>query len=413
MQRDVVVLGAGIVGLSTALKVQEAGRSVALVDRQGAGEGTSFGNAGIIERASIWPYAFPRKLGELLPYVLNRKNDARYDPASLLALAPYLARYWWHSEPSRHKRAMLGALPLIENCLAEHEPLIEAAGATGLLRRNGWVKLFRNEASLAEGRVAADKVRAVGLAVEELDSAGVAALEPNLQEKMLGGFHYKDPVNVSDPGGLSKAYLHLFESRGGAFLRGDASTLTQEPDGRWSVRTQAGAVSARDVVVALGPWADVVWEPLGYRLPMGVKRGYHMHYRPAGNAVLNHTIFDADRAFLLAPMARGIRLTTGAEFARRDAAPTPIQLERVEPLARQLFPIEGRVDAKPWMGTRPCTPDMLPIIGPAPRHKGVWFAFGHAHHGLTLGAVTGRLIAEMLTGRETFTDPAPYSAARF
>jgi D-amino-acid dehydrogenase len=156
-----------------------------------------------------------------------------------------------------------------------------------------------------------------------------------------------------------------------------------------------------------------VFRRLGYSIPFAVKRGYHMHYQPSGNAVLNHTVLDLERGYLLAPMARGIRLTTGAEFAERDAPPTPVQLERAEPVARGLFPLAQRLDPEPWMGSRPCTPDMMPIIGPAPRHKGLWFTFGHAHHGLTLGPVTGRLIAEMMSGAKPFTDPAPYRADRF
>jgi D-amino-acid dehydrogenase len=124
-------------------------------------------------------------------------------------------------------------------------------------------------------------------------------------------------------------------------------------------------------------------------------------------------VLDLERGYLLAPMARGIRLTTGAEFADRDDSKTPVQLERAEPVAKGLFPLGRRVDSESWMGSRPCTPDMMPIIGPAPRHKGLWFAFGHAHHGLTLGPVTGRLIAEMMTGAAPFTDPKPYRADRF
>src|SRR6202008_590578 len=115
-----------------------------------------------------------------------------------------------------------------------------------------------------------------------------------------------------------------------------------------------------------------------------VKRGYHMHYRAAGQARLNLPVLDTERGYFLAPMKAGIRLTTGAEFARR------------EPVARDLFPLAERLDTEPWMGSRPCTPDMLPVIGPAPRHKDMWFAFGHAHHGLTLGPVTGRMVAELV-----------------
>jgi D-amino-acid dehydrogenase len=166
-------------------------------------------------------------------------------------------------------------------------------------------------------------------------------------------------------------------------------------------------------VIALGPWSDDVFRPLGYRIPLAVKRGYHMHYGAIGNAVLNHPLLDSDEGYLLAPMNRGIRLTTGVEFARRDAPKTPVQLDKVEPIARKLLPLSERRDAEPWMGARPCLPDMLPVIGPAPRHQGLWFDFGHQHHGFTQGPVSGRLIAEMICGETPFTDPAPYRAERF
>ena len=112
-------------------------------------------------------------------------------------------------------------------------------------------------------------------------------------------------------------------------------------------------------------------------------------------------------------MRQGIRLTTGAEFALRDAPPTPVQLDRIEPIARLLYPLGARLDKQAWMGSRPCTIDMLPVMGPAPKHSGLWFCFGHAHHGLTQAAASGRLLAEMICGRDMFTDPTPYRVDRF
>ena len=217
---------------------------------------------------------------------------------------------------------------------------------------------------------------------------------------------------MSDPAALIRGYAALLLERGGRFLRGDAFTLVQAGQG-WSVETDDGLVQADDVLVALGPWAHRVFRPLGYRIPLGIKRGYHRHYRAKGNAVLSRPVLDADGGFLLAPMDQGIRLTTGAEFARLDAPPTPVQVERAEPKARALFPLAEPVEAQPWMGARPCLPDMLPVVGPAPQHKGLWFDFGHQHHGLTLAPVSGRLLAEMMTGEEPFTDPRPYAADRF
>ncbi|MBW8074702.1 FAD-binding oxidoreductase, partial [Metallibacterium scheffleri] len=152
---------------------------------------------------------------------------------------------------------------------------------------------------------------------------------------------------------------------------------------------------------------------LGLRLPLAVKRGYHMHYAPRADAPLGQPVLDAEVGYLLAPMRRGLRLTTGAELARLDAPPTPLQLDAVEPQARELLPLGERLDPQPWMGQRPCTPDMMPLIGPAPRRAGLWLAHGHAHHGFTLGAVTGRLLAEMMCGQPTLLDPTPFSPSRF
>ena len=409
---DVVVLGAGIVGLGVALKVQEKGKGVALIDRVEAGSQTSFGNAGIIERASFLPYAFPRDLMDLIGYALNVRTDAHYHLGALFTAAPWLARYWWNSGPERYKRAIAGARPLIENCLSEHEPLIAAAGAEALIRRTGWIKAWRSE---AKGRAAvtdAEKLKSFGVTAEFLDRAALSEREPHLGDGVIGAVHYKDPANVSDPQALSRAYRALFEKRGGAFLHGDAQSLRRD-GAAWVVDTPLGALRAKDVVIALGPWAQDFVKRFGYDLPMGVKRGYHMHYATSGNAVLNYTVYDADNSYVLAPMANGVRLTTGAEFAHRDAKPTPVQLEKLEPKARKFFPLAERRDRDPWMGSRPCTGDMLPFIGKAPQHEGLWFAFGHAHHGLTMAAVTGRLVAELIAGEEPFTDPTPYRVDRF
>ncbi len=412
MDAEVIVLGAGIVGLATALQVQAKGRSVLLVDKGEPGAATSFGNAGIIERASIYPYAFPRKLGDLFRYAMNRETDAHYHWSALPKAAPWLVRYWAASSRHGHEGAMRAALPLIENCLSEHEPLIAAADAGHLLRRTGWIKTFRDPGKLAEESAAAERIRPFGLDIAFLGPEELAAAEPHLRPGLAGGIHFKDPANIADPQELSRAYLRLFEKRGGRFLQGEAMTLHRH-GAEWCVRTIEGHAHARDVVVALGPWSPDLVRRLGYDLPLGVKRGYHMHYAPQGNAVLNHTLYDGDGKYVLAPMLKGIRLTTGAEFADRDAPPTPVQLARVEPKARAFFPLGDRLEKDPWMGSRPCTPDMVPVIGPAPRDPGLWFAFGHAHHGLTLSAVTGRLIAEMIAGEDPFCDPTPYRADRF
>lgn len=406
---DVLVLGAGMVGVSAALHLQKQGRDVILVDKhERAGEETSYGNAGLIECASVFPYTFPRDLDQIFRYALNRSPQAYYRFSELPDFLPWLLRYYLASSPARVMHSAMAELPLIQRSLVEHEALIAEAGVPELLRRTGWLKLFRSQKSFATAVRDAERVKQYGVPSEILDSQAIAEREPNLTGDFAGAVYWPTPGFIPDPGALAKAYAALFVRKGGRFVVADARTLTQETDG-WRVDGAAG----REVVVALGPWSDLVFRPLGYSIPLGVKRGYHLHLKPGGNAVLNRPVLDSDLGYLLAPMNRGIRLTTGVEFARRDVPPRPVQVEQALPRARELFPLGEPVDAKPWMGARPCLPDMLPVIGQAPRHRGLWFDFGHQHHGLTLGPVTGRLLAEMMTNVTPFTDPRPFAAERF
>lgn len=413
-QFDVVVLGAGIVGICVAVHLQKRGRSVALVDRRGAAEETSFGNAGLIQREGVYPYGFPHDFGALLRYGLNRTIDAHYHLSALPGLAPFLWQYWKQSRPTRHADIARKYSTLIEHCVTEHDAMADEAGAQEFIRRDGWRKVFRTGAERDKRFAEAERwKREFGVNYQMLDAHQLREAEPHLAPVLVGALHWTDPTRVIDPHGLALGYLGLFERLGGTFLQGNAASLAERSGGGWAMRTAQGPLEAGHAVAALGPWAGVFTRALGYDLPLAVKRGYHMHYRAAGDATLNLPTLDTERGYMLAPMRGGIRLTTGAEFARRDAIRTPVQLGRAEPIARDLFPLAERLDTEAWMGSRPCTPDMLPVIGPAPRHRGLWFAFGHAHHGLTLGAVTGRLVAEMLVGETPFVDPTPFSAGRF
>ncbi|CAI8829866.1 MULTISPECIES: NAD(P)/FAD-dependent oxidoreductase [Burkholderia] len=413
MDFDVIVLGAGIVGVSSALHLQDRGLRVALVDRRAPGEETSHGNAGLIERSSVVPYAFPRRLGTLLRYARNRSVDLYWDYKALPAYAGWLARFWRESSPQRLAAAARDMLPLVAASVVEHDALLARTDAQPLVHDGGWLEAFRSPALFdAETRAHQQVADAHGLRMSVLDARALREREPGIGDAFCGAFHWQDPKTVSSPGGLTKAYARLFERDGGTFVHGDATTLAQVRDG-WQVDTDHGPISARSAVVALGPWSDHVFAPLGYRIPLRAKRGYHMHYLPT-RAPLNVPVCDTEEGFVVAPMEGGrLRLTTGVEIALRDAPPTGVQLARAEPLARDAFGIGERLDPAPWLGMRPCTPDMRPVIGPAPRHRHLWFAFGHCHHGLTLGPASGRLLAEMITGAPTYIDPHPYRPARF
>lgn len=409
---DVIVFGAGIIGVSIALHLLQRGRSVILVDRRMAGEETSYGNAGLIERSSVIPYGVPRDLSTLLRYGLNRSADVHFDWSYLPRIVPWLWRFWRESAPKPLAQAAADMWPLIKRSVIEHEALMAQAGVLPQMRKTGWIETYRSEETFARARAVAATLHDFGLNYDVLDRKALQQREPHLSDVLVGAVHWLDPATIADPGGLVKAYAKLFVDQGGVFLRGDAAKLQQEKGG-WSVVTDKGPARAPEIVVALGPWSDIVYRPLGYKIPLLMKRGYHTHFETKGNSFLNRPVVDVDGGFLLAPMTRGMRLTTGIEFAPRDSLPTPVQLDRTEPRAREIFPLENRIEPTPWMGSRPCLPDMRPVIGRGSRHGGLWFAFGHNHHGLTLGPATGRLLAEMMTGEPTFTDPAPYALERF
>jgi D-amino-acid dehydrogenase len=412
MDFQIVVLGAGIVGVSTALHLQERGYNVCLLDRDDPGNGTSHGNAGLIERSSVVPYAFPRDAMRLLRYGLNQQPDVRYNPLYVPRIAKWLLNYWQHSAPGPLQVATNAMLPLVERSVIEHDRLIQQAGLEHLIESRGWIDLYRDPAALSAAQQDAVALTPYGLKFSLLDAEQLHALEPQLSSAAVGGVHWQDPKTVRDPGALVRGYAELFKRRGGTFLRGDANSLRASVAG-WQVNAGTRVLQVEQAVIALGPQSGELCKRFGYDIPLVVKRGYHLHFAPVEGSPLTHSICDSQGGYVLAPMARGIRLTTGIEFDHPDAPANEIQLRRTEALARKLMPLGQRLDAEPWLGKRPCLPDMRPVIGRASRHQGLWFNFGHAHHGLTLGPVSGRLLAQMINGEAPFTPTAPYSADRF
>jgi len=409
---DAMVLGAGIVGTSVALHLAKRGLSVALVDRAEIGEQTSYGNAGIIEGNTIFPPAFPSHFGVLLRIAFKRASEANYHFSFLPHVLPWLLAFRAASRPDRLIETARLIRPLFSHAVAEHEALMIESGAMHYLRKTGWLKVYRGEKSFAALAPEFDLAAKFGLPLNALDTSGAQALEPSLNPVFAKAVFWPEAASVSNPLGVTRAYAARLAAFGGVLVSGDARSLHRTGT-RWRVDTAEGAIDAQECVVALGPWAPDLLDALGMRLPLAVKRGYHRHFRPQGNASLSRPVLDADVGYLITPMEQGIRITTGAEFAARDAAPSPAQFLRIVPRARELFPLGEQAEARTWLGSRPCFPDSRPVIGRAPGHAGLWLAIGHAHWGLTLGPATGRMVAQLMAGEPPFCDPAPYRAERF
>lgn len=411
-QHDVIVLGAGIVGTSTALHLQRAGKKVALVDRRGAGEETSYGNSGAIEASSVLPYAFP-KLAQLKEIIRDRDSSARTDLKHLDKVLPFVMRLRRETTVARREMSARALQPLLKRVVDEHKSLMEPAGAMKYLREQGWLRIYKTQKGYDDDEVTRRFARQFDIAFDTLTPQDMTAIEPHLKPNYAKALWMKGTATVSSPGNVTKAYAALFTRDGGAFYRGDASSLRQDAAGAWTIGTDDGVITAPEVVVSLGPWSMDILRPLGYRFPLGIKRGYHQHFKAEGNATLTRAVVDGSAGVVIAPMDQGYRITTGAEFTDRDAPPNPVQIQRVLPRARELFALGEPVEAEAWMGRRPCFADSLPIVDRAFNHKGLWLNFGHGHLGLTLGPVTGHLLAQMMTGTPTLCDPSPYRATRF
>jgi len=409
--KSAIVLGAGMVGVATAVHLARRGWSVAVVDRREPGQETSYGNAGFIQSEARRPYPMPTDLKSLVEIATGRSNDVHYRPASLPRHIAPLLQYWWNSFPARHDRISADYAQIIAKAESEHDDLIRASGAGNLVRRDGYRILYRDQAAFDQDVAEAEALRAAhGISFGVLSAAEFAKAEPGLINPGVGALHWLEPWTISEPGALVAAYAHLFERLGGTIVRGDAETLTQTGKG-WSVTSATGRLEAEAVVVALGPWSPNFLRRFGYRIPMLEKRGYHRHY--AGGQKLDLPLRDATFGYVMAPMTKGLRLTTGAELSAPDAKPTPVQLMRAEAAARELIDLGKPVEVEPWLGTRPCMPDMLPVVGRAARHDGLWLHFGHGHQGFTLGPTTGRMLAELMSGEQPVVEASAFRPDRF
>ena len=356
---DVIVLGAGIVGTSIAFHLAKRGLAVALVDRRGPGEETSYGNAGVIEGNTLFPHAFPAGFGELLRIALKRAPEANYHLAFLPRIAPWLLAYRANTSVEGRMAFAEAMRPLFERAVSEHEALMAESGAGRYLRKDGWMKVYRGDESFAATERERGLAETLGLPHKVLTGDEARALEPSLMPVFRHAVHWPDAASVSNPHAVTKAYAAQFVILGGIMLKGDALTL-HRTGSNWRVDTDEGPLDAREAVVALGPWAPDLLDMLGIKLPLAVKRGYHWHFRPHGNAGLTRPVVDTENGYCIAPMEQGLRITTGAEFASRDAPPTPVQFDRLLPAANELIPLEAPVEGQPWMGSRPCFAELAP-----------------------------------------------------
>ncbi|WP_428671362.1 NAD(P)/FAD-dependent oxidoreductase [Roseibium sp.] len=409
---DVMVLGAGIVGVCTALHLRRLGLDVALIDRKHPGAEASFGNAGIVQRNGFVPYAVPNRLQDLVPILLKQSSAVSYDLGTVLRLLPWIRRYHACNSGRGIEAYSRTIAPLRAFAVEEHLELARTTNADRFYRQGGWLHLFRSETSFRHSETERLYARVFGVSYDELSGGDLAKLEPGLKLPSLKAVHWPESCSVSNPGAVVDAFWRGYVQEGGGYFRGDAGKLRRERGG-FSLEGERGEVFARNAVIALGAWSADVMKGFGESYPLAVQRGYHMHYRALSGASLSRPVVDVENGFTLTPTDNGIRLTTGVELAGRDLPPNPGVVKLARRRAEELFPLGRPLQDTPWMGCRPCLPDSLPVVGASPSVPGLWLNFGHAHDGFTLGPVTGRLLAEKIVGKTPLLDIAGLAPARF
>ena len=407
---DVVVLGAGIVGVSAAYAVRQQGFSVVLVDRREPGSETSYGNAGILSSGSISPLNNSSLWSALPKYLSNRHAALRWNIGWTLRNADWVIQFLANATASRTRPRATALHGLIGASLKLHRDWIVKAGAANRIRETGWLKAWRSDATEAAKREQA-LLTEFGIESQLLDRQAISALEPSIVPVYKVGLLHTQTASVDSPGNVVKAYAKMLAGEGGEIRQSDIKSIVPA-DGGWRVVLDDATLIARHVVVALGPWSADILRPLGYRVPLAFERGYHREFKPNPARSLQRPIHDADGSFLMTPMEQGIRVTSGVELTDRDAPSSFAQIDAVEPLAREVVEFGEQV-GDTWRGARPTLPDSLPMIGPAPRHSGLWLAFGNQHIGFTTGPATGAAIAAMIKGMPPPFDATPFAPSRY
>ena len=411
--RRVTIVGAGIVGLATALSLQSEGHAVTLIDKREPGMATSFGNAGAIVSGGVVPTATPGLWQRVPKMLIDPMSPLKIRWRHLPRLAPWLIRFLAAGRTSRALAISDEIASLTRHCLAAHHRLARMAGAEDLLRPVGWLKVYRDSRAFAGTAYDRGLMDRAGVAYEVLDADELRQLEPGLSRDFTIGLFQPGASFVSTPFDLSRAYLRSFLARGGRLVQQEVRGFAFE-DGQPRIAvTDSGTHSVEVLVIATGAWSRRLALQLGSRVSLDTERGYHLNLAWGDRPVLNRPTVIGGPQFVLCPMADGIRLTAGVELAGLDAAPDFRRIKALIPLAQAALPgLSGEI-TREWMGFRPSTPDSKPIIGRSPRYRDVYFAFGHGHMGLSLSAITGQLIAEVVGGRETTAALAPFAVDRF
>ena len=409
---SIAVIGAGIVGMCCARWLQRDGHRVTVFDSVPPGESCSFGNAGIISPTSVLPFALPGTLRKLPGWLADPLGPLTIRWRHLPRLAPWFLRLAANTRPHRVEAIADALMALNTPALETYRELLSAAEFSDLVRHDGILYAYRDAAELADADTAWEMRRVRGVRFEKIGRDQLRQMEPALSPDLTCGVFLEHSAHVVSSVRVVKTLAERFLAEGGEIVAQRVDDVDIGPDGPRAVRSEAGEHRVDGLVVSAGAWSHRLSTRLGSRVPLEAERGYHVTIKDPG-AGPRRPVGLPSAGLIATPMEMGLRAAGTDEFATVDAPPDYRRAKVILGHVKKLFPGINSEAVTEWMGCRPSLPDSLPVIGRSPHFANVHYAFGHGHLGLTEGAISGKLIAEMVAGRPTSIDPAPYRIDRF
>jgi D-amino-acid dehydrogenase len=407
----VTVIGAGVVGICTALSLAEKGVTVRLIDRAEPGQGASYGNAGVVAPHSIVPNAAPGLWKKLPGWLLSKDGPVRIRPEHALRFIPWGLKALRHSGEAEVRRIAAAMEVLNRDNVALYRRHLAGTGHEGLIQDSMYVYAYRDGAAARLDGLDAEVRQSLGAKMIRLSQGELRELEPDLAPEFEAALAVVDQGRATNPGRVGQVLTEKLMRMGGEVIRADVKGLARAGEG-WRVETSAGAYESAKVVVTAGAWSARLLAPLGLKLPLQAERGYHVVF-PETEARLRNSVMDTDAKIVASTMEMGLRAAGTAEFGDADAPPDPARAAAVERALRRLVPGIGAGRVETWMGVRPSFPDSLPVIGEMPGLKGLYGGFGHSHWGFMMAPKTGAMLADLVTEARVNMDLSAYSAARF
>ncbi|PVE23474.1 amino acid dehydrogenase [Microvirga sp. KLBC 81] len=408
----IAVVGAGIIGTTIAYELQRRGNDVVLIDRDAPGKGASYGNMASIAVTEFLPASRPSVWAQMPKWLLDPEGPVRIRPSYLPRLTPWFLRFLAASRPSKLRELEAAGAALCHRVYEDFDELLEHTGLAHMLSAEGCLSLYADEAEFRADREHIEVLERFGFRHEILGGNAIRDLEPALTTKIAKAVLFPDNRSVKDPYQLVLKLSEQFLSLGGRIEQGEVVDF-DKGDGVRAVRLKDGrAIDASQTVLCAGAHTGKLARLLGEPIPLETERGYHTQIMDPGIS-MRHSIIWPARAFMVTPTAGGIRVGGTVEMAGLEAVPDYRRAKVLVKRAKEALPDLRANNATEWMGHRPALPDTVPVISSSAKHRGVFYATGHGHLGLTYAATTGRLIADLVTGIAPPIDLKPYRVDRF